>query len=411
MRPTVRQPPRLTGRVALVLTFDIKVSMSSASLDQPKNGRKRIELSSFGMAGTSKDSIQASSSAPPHNAPASQSSEHGERQPPRRDKSNDIDEIGPITARQQMSKAGVLFQGEHTMERNGLIIEELSDFNNDNEGDDRSNTMQPDDIESADSDQSEPRGATINDLQNLNITPLSSWSDSDMSDNEHQEAIRQRRAYGLKKLRSITKSSNFKRTMSERNDSDSEGSQHKLHPDQVGSSARRLRRRIGIRQSLMFEDPPPKIDEMDESLEELQDIEMLKKELPFYALTTMDPDSPSTLTYNVLQITSSSFQKAEDKDCVSEEKESFHASSSYGMESESPQNIGENSKLPTMRRTFGATVVLLQMRQCPSSPTRIHYSMPGRSEAPRHLSIVTRKHWSGNMWISWFATQDSRSCS
>lgn len=83
-----------------------------------------------------------------------------------------------------------------------------------------------------------------------------------------------------------------KRTMSERSDSDHEDVRHCLDFEQAGSSARRLKRRVGDRRSLIFQDPPPKIDEIDEPPEELEDTEMLAKELPFYAFTTMEVDSP-----------------------------------------------------------------------------------------------------------------------
>jgi hypothetical protein len=70
-----------------------------------------------------------------------------------------------------------------------------------------------------------------------------------------------------------------------------------LDASQAGSSARRLRRKLGNRQSLQFQDPPlPRIDQADEpntSDDEFLDDEALK-ELPYYTLDyiTMEVDSP-----------------------------------------------------------------------------------------------------------------------
>lgn len=175
-----------------------------------------------------------------------------------------------------------------------LSIEELSDFE-ENDMDGRDDVLAPHVIEYAESDLSESHieGHVINDFRDLNFRspdpdPLSDSSDA--SDDECQEAIRQQRAYERQKRRSI--SSMGKRTMSERSDSDHEDIRNCLDFDQAGSSARRLKRRVGDRRSLIFQDPPPKIDEMDEPPEEMEDTEMLAKELPFYFYTSMEVDSP-----------------------------------------------------------------------------------------------------------------------
>ena len=83
-----------------------------------------------------------------------------------------------------------------------------------------------------------------------------------------------------------------KRTISESigSDSDREDLQQFLDMNDVGSSARRLRRRVGDRWSLQFQDPPPRIDEIEEH-EEL-DGEFLAKELPYYNYISMEIDSP-----------------------------------------------------------------------------------------------------------------------
>ncbi|KAK2607968.1 hypothetical protein N8I77_006607 [Diaporthe amygdali] len=175
-----------------------------------------------------------------------------------------------------------------------FIIEELSDFE-ESDMDGRDDVLAPHAIEYAESERSESHidGHVINDLRELNVRspdPESSSDDSDLSDDEYQKIIKQRRAEQRQKRQSI--GSMGKRTMSERSDSDHEDVRNCLDFDQAGSSARRLKRRVGDRRSLIFQDPPPRIDEMDEPPEELEDTEMLAKELPFYAFMTMEVDSP-----------------------------------------------------------------------------------------------------------------------
>ncbi|KAG4439224.1 hypothetical protein IFR05_005315 [Cadophora sp. M221] len=122
-------------------------------------------------------------------------------------------------------------------------------------------------------------------------------SDTDPDDPDTLEAL-------LKKRRSINRKwrrsagSMSKRTLSESigSDTDDEDVQPPtfLDASHPGSSARRLRRRMGERASLIFDDPPPRIDEMEEpaSCEELLGVEEgppvnekardLSSELPFY---------------------------------------------------------------------------------------------------------------------------------
>ncbi|KAK7700365.1 hypothetical protein SLS64_010973 [Diaporthe eres] len=232
------------------------------------------------------------------------------------------------------------------MERDELSIGELSDFE-ENDMDGRDDVLVPHTIECAESDLSESHieDHIINDLRDLNYrsSDTGSLSDSsDISDEEYQEIIRQQRAYDRRKKSNLG-SMVGKRTMSERSDSDDDYFQRKLHPDQVGSSARRLKRRIGIRQNLMFQDPPLRPNDMDEPPEELEDTEMLGKELPFYAFTDMEVDSPWTSTLDVSRIAPSSHQNIEGNERASKEKESFPVSSSFGMEPEISPKSGENA--------------------------------------------------------------------
>ncbi|KAL1873877.1 hypothetical protein Daus18300_003749 [Diaporthe australafricana] len=193
---------------------------------------------------------------------------------------------GAATTERLVSHASMVYDN--------LIIEELSDFEED-DMDGRDDVLVPHAIEYAESERSESHidGHVINDLRGLNVRspdPEPSSDGSDLSDDEYEKILQRMRADERKKRRSM--GSMGKRTMSERSDSDHEDVRHCLDFDQAGSSARRLKRRIGDRRSLIFQDPPPRIDEMDEPPEELEDTEMLAKELPFYAFTTMEVDSP-----------------------------------------------------------------------------------------------------------------------
>ncbi len=114
----------------------------------------------------------------------------------------------------------------------------------------------------------------------------------------------QRRAE--RRHRRMTSGSISKRTISESigSDTDNEDLHAMLDASEVGSSARRLRRRLGDRMSLNFTDPPPpRIDELDEPdssdneddvKELICDGETLARELPYYTLEyiSMEVDSP-----------------------------------------------------------------------------------------------------------------------
>lgn len=220
------------------------------------------------------------------------------------------------------------FGGARTRDAN-FTIEELSDFDeNDMEG--RDDVLHPSVIEYA---ESEPDGKSrsrsrrlagddpqvINDLENLNFRspdpePNDSASDSSSSsnldDDAHQAILARIRAESRRQRMSHS-SIGTKRTMSERFEGDSDQSDDRedlrgvqyLGFEEVGSSARRLKRRTAggshrlHRGSLIFQDPPPRIDEVveppdSEELEVGGEEETLARELPFYEYTSMEVDSP-----------------------------------------------------------------------------------------------------------------------
>ncbi|KAM0284129.1 hypothetical protein ACHAQH_002117 [Verticillium albo-atrum] len=124
-------------------------------------------------------------------------------------------------------------------------------------------------------------------------------------DAAHKEFVLAQRDLKMRKRRSHG-SSIGKRTHSERSDSDGKEDLPDTPWDAVGASARRLRRRVGDRRSLQFQDPPPeRIEELEEpdSCEEdrglmrrgfgmlFGDGETLARELPYYgAMEIMELD-------------------------------------------------------------------------------------------------------------------------
>lgn len=181
-----------------------------------------------------------------------------------------------------------------------FTIEELSDFDDDDmEG--RTDVIRPSIIEEAGSERSpldDPNldQHVIEDLQELNVCSPVPDSSSDESDLTDDAVTRKIKAARLQQRHSRMSHSSIgtKRTKSEMgSDSDHEDARHYMNFDDVGSSAKRLKRRPGDRRSLIFQDPPPRIDEVVEP-EEFEDGETLARELPFYEYTSMEVDSPKS---------------------------------------------------------------------------------------------------------------------
>lgn len=179
-------------------------------------------------------------------------------------------------------------------------MEELSDFANSDE--ERSGVVRPCAIEDAESDRSPSRSRSrpeIDPSMMYNLGNLNCSDDSDETDideHEYQEFLIRRRAE--KRRKRMSSGSIGKRTISESigSDSDREDLKSFLGAEEIGSSARRLRRRVGDRRSLQFQDPPPpRIDELDEPDSSDDGIligESLARELPYYEYVSMEVDSP-----------------------------------------------------------------------------------------------------------------------
>jgi hypothetical protein len=178
----------------------------------------------------------------------------------------------------------------------------MGDFEDDDE--ERLEAVLPDHVEYPDSDRSLSRSRNPPEIDQTvmykfrNLDCSDESDETDFEDEEYQEFLLRRRAE--KRLKRMTSGSIGKRTISESIGSDTDREDLKiqfLDAREAGSSARRLRRKVGNRQSLQFQDPPlPRIDQADEpntSDDEFLDDDALK-ELPYYTLDyiTMEIDSP-----------------------------------------------------------------------------------------------------------------------
>lgn len=132
-----------------------------------------------------------------------------------------------------------------------------------------------------------------NETSDNEVGPTPTPEASPEGDFDYDEAAFLRRREALKKLRRMSMGSSFgKRTHSEVSDSDDDIDGLDVH--EVGSSARRLRRKLH-RTSLLFHDPPPaRIDELEEpdsSEDEFLPRQSLARELPYWTMEIMEMDS------------------------------------------------------------------------------------------------------------------------
>jgi len=207
--------------------------------------------------------------------------------------------------------------GRGSMSQGGFVVEELSDFAESD--DDRDHAIRPHAIEYAESDQSPSRAArptreidhaVMYHLNNLNCSDNES-DETDVDELEFQQFLLRRREH--KRRTRMTTGSIGKRNFSESIGSDTDREdlraailgQDAAAGGGVGSSARRLRRKIGSRHSVQLQDhhpqqqPPPRIDEVEEPGSSGDDMvlgdvsEALARELPYYEyVSTMEIDSP-----------------------------------------------------------------------------------------------------------------------
>lgn len=136
----------------------------------------------------------------------------------------------------------------------------------------------------------------VRDFKNLNCS-------NETSDNEDgeleapgvdEEILFRQRQKEMRRIRRVSMSSSFgKRTHSELSDSD-DSEAGTLDVNDVGSSARRMRKRLH-RGNLLFQDPPaPRIDELEEpdsSEEEYDAADPFARELPYWTMEIMEMES------------------------------------------------------------------------------------------------------------------------
>ncbi|TWU78287.1 hypothetical protein ED733_008331 [Metarhizium rileyi] len=134
----------------------------------------------------------------------------------------------------------------------------------------------------------------VRDFKNLHCS-------DDASDNEPDaegelsmttEYIFLKRQKEMRRIRRVSLSSTGKRTHSEMSDSD-DSDNGGLDVNDVGSSARRMRKRLH-RGSLLFQDPPaPRIDELEEpdSSEDENAADPLARELPYWTMEIIEVES------------------------------------------------------------------------------------------------------------------------
>ncbi|KAF4585878.1 hypothetical protein GQ602_005183 [Ophiocordyceps camponoti-floridani] len=179
--------------------------------------------------------------------------------------------------------------GEPGLVEGELIIEDIDPMDSDCDG---LEVLHPTEIESIRSSchKDLDRGM-MQDLRNLNCSTEASDYDTSPANDEDIEAF-YRQQQEIKRFRRLSKSSSFgKRTHSELSDSDNDDVGPLDDVNDVGASARRLRKRLH-RGSLPFQDPPePRIDELEEpdSASDGDAAETsLARELPYYNTMEME---------------------------------------------------------------------------------------------------------------------------
>jgi hypothetical protein len=173
-----------------------------------------------------------------------------------------------------------------------FTIEDMDPTDNDYEGLD---VLYPTEIESNRSRSGSRDGHHLDTGMMREFKNLNCSNEPSDEDGEHDidEQAFLRRQQELKRIRRVSMSSSFgKRTHSELSDSDDDVDA--LDVNEVGSSARRMRKRLH-RGSLLFHDPPPpRIDELEEpdsSEDEKQADKSLAMELPYWTMEIMEVDS------------------------------------------------------------------------------------------------------------------------
>lgn len=174
----------------------------------------------------------------------------------------------------------------------------------DGSDDEQYTIIRPDVIEYAESERSRSRSRPRQDHVDRKIASdfraLVFSSSEDEDEDEYMKHVQRMREE--KRRKRMSSGSIGKRTISERgSDSDREDLLFQGYINAAGQQEsgemRRMRRKLGNRHSLHFQDPPPpRIDELEEpdsgeEILDLDDSETLARELPFYNYVSMEIDS------------------------------------------------------------------------------------------------------------------------
>jgi len=203
------------------------------------------------------------------NSAAASESSADDSHPPR-SRSRSPDELLSHSPPPSYTRSNIVAEGNFTLEE--LHESDYPDV----DSDDESLIIRPHQYEDAESERAPSVRAmpSTHDLharfQNLDCGP-----EDDDGEERRQAWIDALRAEKRRKRRSS--GSVQKRTISQSigSDTDNEDLQPGgLSPSEAGSSARRLRRKVGERSSLIFDDPPPRIQEVEEpeSCEEVMEV-------------------------------------------------------------------------------------------------------------------------------------------
>lgn len=240
------------------------------------------------------DQLSPRSSSPDSDAHASESS----GSPPRSLSSSPAPPLMPETL--PRTRTRIIAEGSFT-------VEEFADSDYEDWDSDDEEVIRPHQYEDAESDHAPSvKSVTRNDLDSRMLSGFKNLHCE--TDEERQLWLDKMRAEKRRRRRSSA--SVQKRTLSQSIGSDTDDED--LKPvtfegaNEAGSSARRLRRKTlaGERTSLIFDDPPPRIDEEDEGPESVEEVVEIKddddedgnmdeelRELPYWYIQEMDVDS------------------------------------------------------------------------------------------------------------------------
>jgi hypothetical protein len=203
------------------------------------------------------------------------------------------------------------------VEDGNFILEEItsSDFEG-YDSDDEELIIRPHQYEDAESEKAPSIKSVQHELdpdvlRNLrDLEPFGNDEQEQESLDDHDKWVRQQREEKRRRRRSsvTVQKRNFAQSIGSDTDDEDIQPDH-LSANEAGSSARRLRRKVGDRMSLIFDDPPPRILEVEEpeSCEEVVDVDVDGdgdgkdeepsglRELPYYVLQEdMDLDFDSS---------------------------------------------------------------------------------------------------------------------